>query len=103
MTEEQRKIDMEVFEAEAKKTALQLPNHKLKEFTLNTIEQQMLAEQETIVALARASQDKIINEYVLSRVGVTPSPAIHIRYSISLGRFVVYTPKLPKGSSKEKS
>lgn len=98
--EDQKKKDMEIFEADAKATAASLPNHKVKEFTFSNLEQQMLAEQQTIMALAQQSQNKIINEYILRRIGIEPSPAIHIRYSIGLGRFIVFVPKLPKAEKK---
>jgi len=90
---------MAAFEAEAKAVAEKLPGHKVKEFTFSNLEQQMLAEQQTITALAQQSQNKIVNEYVLRRVGIEPSPAIHVRYSIGLGRFIVFIPKLAKAKS----
>jgi hypothetical protein len=96
MNEEQRKKDMEIFETEVKIITEKLPNHKIKEFTLSNLEQQMLAEQQTIIDLAQNSQIKIINELVLKRIAIIPSPAIHVRYSIGLGRFVVFIPILSK-------
>lgn len=97
--EAQKKADLELFEADVKAVAQQLPSHKIKEFTFSNLEQQMLAEQQTIIVLAGNTQNKIINEVSLKRIGVEPSPAIHIRYSIGLGRFVVFVPKLPKAST----
>lgn len=100
--EDQKKKDMAVFEEDIKQVSQALPNHKIKEFTFNNFEQQLLAEQQTIIALSQGTQNKLINEICLKRIGVMPSPAISIRYSIGLGRFVVFVPKLPK-AEKAKS
>lgn len=94
--EEQKKKDLETFKKVVKDVADQLPNHTVKEFTFSSLEQQMLAEQQTIIALAQGSQNKIINELCLKRIGVQPSPAIKVRYAIGLGRFVVFVPKETK-------
>jgi hypothetical protein len=94
--DDQKKKDLEAFEEDIKNVASQLPGHKIKEYTFNALEQQLLAEQQTIAVLAGQTQNKVINEVCLKRVGVEPSPAIHVRYSIGLGRFVCFTPKLPK-------
>ena len=94
--DEQKKKDMKLFEASVQSLSEQLPNHKIKEFTFSSFEQQLLAEQQTIAVLAQQTQNKIINEICLKRVGILPSPAINVRYSIGLGRFVVFSPRLPK-------
>lgn len=94
--DKQKQADMKIFEDDIKATAVNLPGHIIKEFTFTKEEQQNLAEQQTIMSLAQNSQNRLINETCLKRVGVQPSPAIHIRYSIGLGRFVVFSPKLPK-------
>ena len=95
MSEDQKK-DQEMFESQIQLMAKDLPNYKMKEFTFSNFEQQLLAEQATIATLAEQTQNKIINEICLKRLGITPSPAIKVPYAIGLGRFVVFIPKLPK-------
>lgn len=91
--EKQKKIDMEAFEKEIDSVSKELPNHEHKEFTFNGIERQMLAQQATIAALAQQAQNIIINEQVIKRLGIKPNANMRIRYSVGLGRFVVFTPK----------
>jgi hypothetical protein len=98
--DDQRKQDMQVFEDDIKNVASQFPNHTIKEFTFNNFEQKFLAQQQTIIALGQEAQIAIVNEVCLKRIGIMPNPTIVIRYSIGLGRFVVFTPKLPKIKKK---
>lgn len=96
MNEEQLKKDMALFNNAIERALKEFPEHKVKEFTFTALEQQMLAEQDTIVALAERTKLKILNELAVKRVGIMPNPSIKLRYHVGLGRFVVFTPKLPK-------
>ena len=91
--EAQKKEDMQLFEKEITNVSQKLPSHSKKEFTFTALERQLLAQQATIEALAKNAQEAIINEVCLKRLNVTPSQNIHIRYSVGLGRFVVFAPK----------
>lgn len=102
INEEQRKQDALAFEKNIEEITAQLPNHKKKEFTLTAIERAMLAEQQTIIALATQAQERIINELCLRRVGVEASPQISVQYAIGIGRFVVFTPKKSSNSNAHK-
>lgn len=92
--EEQKKRDLARFEEEIKKVSKEFPQYKIKEFTFNGMEQQMLAEQSTIEVLAGKTQDRILNQVCLKRVGLSYIPGMQIRYSVLLGRFVVFVPKV---------
>ncbi len=94
LTEEQQKVDAEAFKKGVKETGKLLPNHEMKEFTFTRAEQLMLAEQQTILTLAGQTQERIINEVCLKRIGIEPDPKINIQYAIGLGRFVCFVPKI---------
>jgi hypothetical protein len=99
--EAQKKIDTEAFEADVKNVAATLPNHTQKEYAFTRQEQQMLAEQQTIVALGERMQLRVINEMSLKRVDVVPTPETNVRYHIGLGKFVVFVPKDKAGEILE--
>lgn len=96
--ETQKRADLQAFEAEIRNVAKEFPTHEKKEFTFTLLERQMLAQQATIEALARQSQTIIINEQVIKRLGFQPNPQMRVRYSVGLGRFVIF---LPKGGEKK--
>ena len=91
--QEQLKKDMAFFEAEIKATAKKLPDYNRKELTFTPAERQLLAQQATIEVLVRQAQEIIINTICLPRSGIIPSNKIHVRYSVGLGRFVIFSPK----------
>lgn len=96
MSEEELTKDMALFDNDIKQSMQKWPDHKAKEFTFTALEQQILAEQDTIVALSERTKLKILNELAVKRVGIMPNPSVKLRYHVGLGRFVVFTPKLPK-------
>jgi hypothetical protein len=91
--EAQRKKDTVIFEEEIKAAQNLYPNHIKKEFTFNALERTLLAEQDTIIALANQAKEHILNRYALGRIGVDFDTNMRIYYSIGLSRFVVLQPK----------
>lgn len=73
------------------------------EFTFNKPEHLQLTEQQTIQALAQNATQNIINYLVLPRVGVTPTPENRITFDLTIGRFVVWTPKKASVQRNSKS
>jgi hypothetical protein len=98
--EKQKAEDSALFESDIKACTEKWADHKRKEFTFSAFEQQLLAEQETIVALAQRTKLKVLNDLAVKRVGLEPNPLIKLRYHIGLGRFVVFVPNLPKTEKK---
>lgn len=99
----QKKQDIEVFENDIKVSVENWPDHKKKEFTFTILEQQLLAQQDTILALAERTKLAVINELALRRVNIDPNPGIKLRYHIGLGRFVLFIPKVEKTVKSEKN
>lgn len=67
--------------------------HVKKEFTFSTSEVRQLIKAYTIETLAKQLIEDKLNNDVLIRVGIVPSSDTKISYDLSVGRFVVWTPK----------
>lgn len=67
--------------------------HTSKELVFSTTELRQLVKLYTIETIAKQAIDDKLNNDVLTRVGVVPSPEIRILYDLSVGRFMVFTPK----------
>lgn len=91
--DKQKQADLELFENDIEESAKKWKDHKKKQFTFTGLEQQMLAEQDTIIALAERTKLKVLNEISIRRIGLEPNPTIKLRYHVGLGRFVVFIPK----------
>lgn len=95
--EELLKVWQENWEKED--AAVDYPNER-KEFTLSRSELKLLIQQATVRAMAMKTADfasaaanDLLNDYVLPRVGVAPSPDVKILYDINSGRFMVWQRK----------
>lgn len=70
--------------------------HSKKEFTFSTGELRQLTKLYTIQTIAEGAIDDKLNNDVLPRMQIVPSPQVRILYDLSVGRFAVWLPKEPK-------
>lgn len=77
--------------------------HQKKEFTFTTDELRHMrylasyaALSQKISELATSHVDDVINNQILSRVGIEPNNKMKVSYSVSLGRFIVWIPREEK-------
>lgn len=70
--------------------------HSKKEFTFSAGELRQLIKLYTIQTIAEQAIDDKLNNDVLPRMEITPSPQVKILYDLSVGRFVVWVPREKK-------
>ena len=88
--------DKEKFDEGVKEVQLKLgPDYSQKEYTFTIEEKRRLAQMEAIKLFSRQAADDVLNLSVLPRVKVNPGEA-KVFYDVSLGRFVVFSPKKDK-------
>lgn len=90
----QLEAEQKKFEDRIAEVTKELENsHIAKEYTFSIIEKRRLIQQQTIAFLVQQAVDDIINLTVLPRIGISPNPTIRVSYDVTLGKFVVFSPK----------
>jgi len=76
--------------------------HIKKQFTFSASELRQMIKLYTIETIAKQAIDDKLNNDVLPRMSITPSPQVKILYDLSVGRFCVWTPKNPPSPVEDK-
>lgn len=86
------------FEELMAEKARERPNSEMHEFTFSQVERVQLSRQQTIKAMAEMTIDTILSFTCLPRVGVKET-GLDVFFDISVGRFVVFTPRIKKNEN----